>query len=160
MYVEWIRNTPEVETCACPVAWFPTCDTCIEQLKRSRSPGAVCLHDSACKTISDLQPGCCRRLCTEIPTDYTYGCVQLVEFSSKARVRYFADGNVDKIKTEFNWIATPSPNYIGKPGWVRTMKPMAYRVSCYTHSSHLNIPISFKIVIYLILEHNIIYASN
>ena len=30
---------------------------------------------------------------------------------------------------------------------------MAYRVSCYTHSPHLNIPRSFEIVIYLILEH-------
>ena len=35
---------------------------------------------------------------------------------------------------------------------------MAYRVSCYTHSPHLNILRSFKIVIYLILEH--IYTSS
>ena len=54
--------------------------------------------------------------------------------------------------TEFNWIATPNPNYIGNPGWHRTRKPMAYRVSCYPHSPHLNIPEAFKIVIYLILE--------
>ena len=53
--------------------------------------------------------------------------------------------------TEFNWIATPSSNYVGNPGWHRTRKPMAYRVSCYPHSPHLNIPRSFKIVIYLIL---------
>ena len=57
-----------------------------------------------------------------------------------------------------NWIATPSPNYVGNPGRHRTRKPMAYRVSCYTHSRHLNIPRSFKIVIYLILEH--IYTSS
>ena len=60
--------------------------------------------------------------------------------------------------TEFNWIATPSPNCVGNPGWHRTRKPMAYRVSRYTHSPHLNIPRSFKIVIYLILEH--IYTSS
>ena len=35
---------------------------------------------------------------------------------------------------------------------------MAYRSSCYTHSPHLNIPRSFQIVIYLILEH--IYTSS
>ena len=35
---------------------------------------------------------------------------------------------------------------------------MAYRVSRYTHSPHLNIPRSFKIVIYLILEH--IYTGS
>ena len=35
---------------------------------------------------------------------------------------------------------------------------MAYRVSCYTHNPHLNIPRSFKIVIYLNLEH--IYTSR
>ena len=35
---------------------------------------------------------------------------------------------------------------------------MAYRSSCYPHSPHLNIPRSFKIVIYLILEH--IYTSS
>ena len=29
---------------------------------------------------------------------------------------------------------------------------MAYRVSCYIHSPHLNTPRSFKIVIYLILS--------
>ena len=34
--------------------------------------------------------------------------------------------------------------------------PMAYRVSCYTHSPHLIT--SFKIVIYLIIEHN--YTSS
>ena len=55
--------------------------------------------------------------------------------------------------TEFKWIATPSPNCVGNRGWHRTRKPLAYRVSCYTHSPHLNIPISFKIVIYLILEY-------
>ena len=60
--------------------------------------------------------------------------------------------------TEFNWIATPSPNCVGNPGWHRTRKPLAYRVSCYTLSPHLNIPRSFKIVIYLILEH--IYTSS
>ena len=60
--------------------------------------------------------------------------------------------------TEFNWIATPSLNCVGNPGWHRTRKPVAYRVSCYTHSPHLNIPRSFKIVIYLILEH--IYTSS
>ena len=60
--------------------------------------------------------------------------------------------------TEFNWIATPSPNCVGNPGWHRTRKPLAYRVSCYTHSPQLNIPRSFKIVIYLILEH--IYTSS
>ena len=37
---------------------------------------------------------------------------------------------------------------------------MAYRVSCYTHSPHLKIPISFKIVIYLILEHNYLHYSS
>ena len=59
---------------------------------------------------------------------------------------------------KFNWIATPSPNCVGNPGWHRTRKPLAYRVSCYTHSPHLNIPRSFKIVIYLILER--IYTSS
>ena len=49
--------------------------------------------------------------------------------------------------TEFNWIAAPSPIYVGNPGWHRTRKPMAYRVSCYTHSQHLNMPRSFKIVV-------------
>ena len=34
---------------------------------------------------------------------------------------------------------------------------MAYRVSCYTHSPQLNITLTFKIIIYLILEH--IYTS-
>ena len=58
--------------------------------------------------------------------------------------------------TEFNLIATPSPNCVGNPGWHGTRKPMVYRVSCY--SPHLNIPRSFKIVIYLILEH--IYTSS
>ena len=53
----------------------------------------------------------------------------------------------------FNWIATASHDYVGNPGRHRTRKPMAYRVSCCTHSPHLNIPRSFKIVIYLILEH-------
>ena len=62
------------------------------------------------------------------------------------------------VLTEFNWIATPSPNCVGNPGWHRTRKPLAYRVSCYTLSPHLNIPRSFKIVIYLILEH--IYTSS
>ena len=33
----------------------------------------------------------------------------------------------------FSWTATPSPNYVGNPGWHRTRKRMAYRVSCYTH---------------------------
>ena len=38
--------------------------------------------------------------------------------------------------TEFNLIATPSPNYDdGNPGWHRTRKPVAYRVSCYTRRS-------------------------
>ena len=60
--------------------------------------------------------------------------------------------------TEFNWIATPSPICVGNPGWHRTRKPLAYRVSCHTHSPHLNIHRSFKIVIYLILEH--IYTSS
>ena len=55
--------------------------------------------------------------------------------------------------TEFNWISTPSHNYIWNPGWHRKMKPVAYRMSCCNHSPHLNIPRSFKIVIYLILEH-------
>ena len=55
--------------------------------------------------------------------------------------------------TEFNRIATPCPDYVGNPGWHRTRKPMAYRVSCCTHNPRLNIPRSFKIVIYLILEH-------
>ena len=51
--------------------------------------------------------------------------------------------------TEFNWIATPSPDYVGSPGWRRTRKPMVYRVSRYTRSPHRNITRSFKIVIYL-----------
>ena len=58
--------------------------------------------------------------------------------------------------TEFNWIATLSPNYVRNPGSHRTRKPMGCRVSCYTHSPHLNIPRSCKIFIYLIL----IYTSS
>ena len=79
--------------------------------------------------------------------------VELPRIPQGRRLRVRSQAAAGTYLTEFNWIATPSPNCVGNPGWHRTRKPMAYRVSCYTHSPHLNIPRSFNIVIYLILEH-------
>ena len=45
--------------------------------------------------------------------------------------------------TELNLTVLP-PKCVGNPGWHRIRKPVAYRVSCYTHSPHLNIPRSFQ----------------
>ena len=38
--------------------------------------------------------------------------------------------------TEFNWVATPSANCVGNPGWHRTRKPVAWKVSCCTQPNY------------------------